>query len=140
MERRKFIEKTLILIGAGTLSGSALLLESCKKKQKSTPSGAIVNFDIDLTNSTYQTLNTVGNYIYKNGVIVANTSSGFIALDKACTHQGCSVSYNNNSNNFPCPCHGASFDKNGAVLGGPTSTPLKKYAVTKNGNILTVKG
>ena len=139
MNRKKFIEKTVTLIGLGAVSGSILLLESCSK-QNITPSGPTVNFDIDLKTNTYQTLNTSGNYIYKNGVIVANTSSGFIALAKACTHQGCTVSYNSISNNFPCPCHGASFDENGAVLGGPTSTPLKEYSVTKNGNILTIKG
>ena len=138
MERRKFIKKTCAFIGVGII-GPSLLLESCKKKNVS-PSGPTVNFDIDLSTTTYQSLNTVGNYKYKNGIIIANTSGGFIALAKACTHEGCSVSYSQSSNHFPCPCHGASFSNSGSVLGGPTNTPLKKYTVTKNGNILTISG
>jgi len=138
MKRRKFIKKSCAVVGLSVV-GSSMLLESCQKDNTS-PSGPNVNFTIDLTSSNYQNLSTVGNYIYKNGVIVANTTNGFIALAKACTHEGCTVSYNKSSNHFPCPCHGASFSDTGGVLGGPTNTPLKQYTVTQNGNILTISG
>ncbi len=136
MKRRKFIKKSCTIAGLG-ITGLSLLLEGCKK-HSITPSGSTVNFTIDLNANNYQSLNTVGNYIYINGIIVANTTSGIIALSKFCTHAGCSVSYNKSSDNFPCPCHGASFADDGTVLGGPTNIPLKKYTVTQNGNILTI--
>lgn len=140
MERRKFIKKSCTFIGLGII-GPSILLESCTENGGDNPipnPSGTTPFQIDLSSATYQPLNTVGTHIYKNGVIIANTSNGFVALSKACTHQGCAVSYNQNSNTFPCPCHGASFSSNGAVLGGPANGPLRKYNVVRNGNILTI--
>jgi len=136
MERRKFIKKSCAVIGMGIIVPS-LLLESCKKDNVSLP-GPTVNFDIDLTTNAYHSLNTVGNYIYKDGLIVSNITNGFVALSKACTHEGCTVSYSMNSDKFLCPCHGATYSDSGTVLGGPTNIALKNYTVTKNGNILTI--
>jgi Rieske Fe-S protein len=46
--------------------------------------------------------------------------------DAACTHLGCLVSWDQNDHVFRCPCHGAVFDDQGAVVRGPTNVPLKK--------------
>jgi Rieske Fe-S protein len=48
------------------------------------------------------------------------------AYDAACTHLGCLVSWDQNDHVFRCPCHGAVFDDQGAVVSGPVNTPLKK--------------
>ncbi len=138
MERRKFIKKSCAIIVLGVV-GPSLFLESCAKGGVS-PSAPTVNFKIDLTSSKYQSLNTVGNYIYNNNVIIVNTTQGFIALSKICTHQGCTVAYNKNANDFQCPCHGAVYNDSGKVMGGPAPAPLKKYTVVKNGNTLTITG
>ena len=138
MKRRKFIIKSGAIVGLAVVAPS-LFLESCAKGGAS-PSAPNVNFKIDLSSAQYQSLNTVGNYIYKNNVIVVNTTQGFIALSKICTHQGCTVAYNRNANDLQCPCHGAVYNDSGKVMGGPAPTPLKKYSVVKNGNILTIKG
>ena len=137
MKRSKFIKKSCVFVGVSIIA-PGFLLESCKKKSSS--SGPNVNFDIDLTATKYQSLNTVGHYVYKDGVIVAHTANGFVALSKACTHQGCDVTYSLSANDFPCPCHGAIFTDAGSVHSGPANKSLKKYTVTKNGNILTISG
>jgi cytochrome b6-f complex iron-sulfur subunit len=70
---------------------------------------------------------------------VINIGDGnFIALSSVCTHQGCGVVYDSSSNNLPCNCHGSLFSTTGSVLRGPATRPLKEYAVTREGNILTI--
>ncbi|HEX7305817.1 Rieske 2Fe-2S domain-containing protein [Lentzea sp.] len=51
----------------------------------------------------------------------------FLAYNAACTHQGCPVSYVGPG--FRCPCHGATYDENGRVTGGPAPAPLVKIPV-----------
>jgi len=94
---------------------------------------------LDLTNPSYSVLNTAGGSVIYLGVIIANTGAGgFVALSSACTHAGCTISYNNSAKNFPCSCHGSLFSTTGSVLNGPAATALKSYSVSKSGDILTV--
>jgi thiosulfate dehydrogenase [quinone] large subunit len=51
----------------------------------------------------------------------------FMAFNATCTHQGCPVSYVGPG--FHCPCHGAAYDQNGQVTGGPAPAPLIKIPV-----------
>ena len=59
------------------------------------------------------------------------------AFSAKCTHRGCTV-------NLPqkgvmeCPCHGAQYDQDGALLKGPAKEPLKEYSVSLDKNKLTV--
>ncbi|HEX9043741.1 MAG TPA: TQO small subunit DoxD [Candidatus Limnocylindrales bacterium] len=59
-------------------------------------------------------------------VIIRLTSSHVVAYDAVCTHQGCTVGYDQGSGLLVCPCHGAAFDPtHGAeVVGGPAPAPL----------------
>jgi thiosulfate dehydrogenase [quinone] large subunit len=51
----------------------------------------------------------------------------FMAFNATCTHQGCPVSHVGPG--FRCPCHGATYDQNGQVTGGPAPAPLIKIPV-----------
>ena len=138
MDRRLFLKTSCTLCG---LAGTVAFIESCKKnKISTTPQGPTVNFTLDLSQPANTSLNTSGNSLASQGVIIVNTGGTFTAIAQRCTHAGCSVAYAKSSNNFVCPCHGGTFDINGKVTGGPPPAPLKKYTVTQNGNILTVAG
>jgi cytochrome b6-f complex iron-sulfur subunit len=138
MDRKEFLKTSGIL----SVSGLAVLvafIESCKKTETSAPQAPTVNFTLDLSSSSNSALNNVGGYVYNSGVIIACiAANSYVALSQACTHQGCTVTYSSNS--FNCPCHGGRYDTNGNVTAGPPPSPLKKYTVTKNGNVLTVAG
>jgi len=54
-------------------------------------------------------------------------ASTFVAFSAVCTHQGCPVSFVGPG--FQCPCHGATYDQNGQVTGGPAPTPLTQIPV-----------
>jgi cytochrome b6-f complex iron-sulfur subunit len=60
-----------------------------------------------------------------------------IAVNSMCTHQGCSVSWEDDV--FACPCHGSSFNPDGSVASGPASQPLPTYEAKIEGNQVLVK-
>lgn len=93
---------------------------------------------IDLTLPKYSSLGSAGGSVTEMDIIIINTGSAFIALSSICTHQGCGVTYSSGNDNLPCPCHGSIFSTTGSVLQGPATTPLKKYDVTQEGDILTI--
>jgi cytochrome b6-f complex iron-sulfur subunit len=105
-----------------------------------TSKGAI-NFTIDLTTTDYKVLKTEGKFVIVGDVIVANAKGNkIVALAKACTHQGTTVEYRLNNDDFWCSNHGSVFLGDGKVKTGPASAALKVYKtlLSTDGNKLTV--
>ncbi len=109
-----------------------------------TTTGA-VNFKIDLTNATYTSLKTAGGFKIIGDVLVAFTSaSTYVALAKACTHQGTQLQYRAAQNDLYCNNHGSEFTTTGAVDKGPstgdtiTALQVYKISLSTDGNTLTV--
>ena len=138
MTRRDLIEK--VLIGGVTFLVIPPTLNSCSKDETNNGTGGTNGnkLTLDLTNVAYSALSTVGGSVIVQGIIVANTASGYVALDSICTHQGCAISYSSTANNFPCPCHGSVFSATGSVVTGPAVTALKSHTVNISGNTLTI--
>lgn len=142
MNRKDFLQ--LFGLGATALLASACL-GSCGSKASDPVVGAAnVDFTVDLTAASSAPLNNAAvGYIYNatRDVIVAKTAAGgYVALQAACPHQGTSVYFAQNQNQFICPNHYAVFDVGGAVLGGPAPRGLKQYTVAQNGNTLRITG
>ena len=66
-------------------------------------------------------------------VLVHLQTGDFVAYSAVCTHQQCTVAYNNGQ--LACPCHGSIFDaENGAeVVNGPAQLPLPEIPVEVRG-------
>jgi len=56
------------------------------------------------------------------------------AISTVCTHLGCTVFWQKDRQEFFCPCHNGSFDKNGLVIAGPPPAPLDLYPVEIEGD------
>jgi len=142
MNRRELILKALL--GGAVIAVTPSVITSCSKDDQ--PENPDNNGDtggkkltIDLTSPNYSALNTAGGSVSVQAIIIANTGNNvFVALDSTCTHNGCTVTYNQAANNFPCPCHQSVFSTSGSVVTGPATVALKSYPVSKSGNILTI--
>jgi cytochrome b6-f complex iron-sulfur subunit len=140
MKRREALHR--IVLASGTVLLIPIALLSCSEDGTADPGGNNGNKDltINMDDSSYSGLKNAGGFVVVSGVIVANTDgSNYVALSSICTHQGCTVGYSAQNNNFPCPCHGSLYNSNGSVANGPATQALKQYTVSKAGNILTIK-
>jgi len=62
----------------------------------------------------------------------------FIALSRVCTHLGCAVPWNSESQAFVCPCHGSTFDRRGQATKQPATRPLDYYPVKIENGLIRV--
>ena len=70
-------------------------------------------------------------------MVVRDSEGAIVALNPTCTHRGCIVEWQDESNTLVCPCHNAKFAADGEVLAQPAVEPLATYEVTvENGEIL----
>ena len=61
-------------------------------------------------------------------VFLIKANDKVTALSSTCTHLGCRVAWDADAALLKCPCHGGTFDKNGAVKSGPPPAPLATLA------------
>lgn len=100
-----------------------------------TTSGANIDFVIDLAHADYTKLKTEGGFAYVGEIIVANVKGGsFVALSRACTHEGTSVQYRLAQNDFLCPNHGSEFSTTGTVEKSPATKGLTVYKTESQSN------
>lgn len=63
---------------------------------------------------------------------------GFLAVNRKCTHLGCSVPWIADENRFACPCHASAFDIHGDVISAPAPRPLDLFPVAIENGIVKV--
>jgi nitrite reductase/ring-hydroxylating ferredoxin subunit len=69
----------------------------------------------------------------QGNVAVHRTHNGELrAFAAACTHKGCTVTWNDATGTWDCPCHGSIFSADGEVLHGPAVEPLKAKTLPSN--------
>lgn len=72
-------------------------------------------------------------------VFLVRSGNEVAALDSTCTHLGCRVSWNEESRELRCPCHGGVFDHLGVVKGGPPPAPLTRLTTKVDGERVLVQ-
>jgi len=71
--------------------------------------------------------------------LVKTGESDVTALDSTCTHLGCRVSWDAETQELKCPCHGGVYDPSGAVKSGPPPAPLARLTTRIEGNQVLVQ-
>jgi Rieske Fe-S protein len=74
----------------------------------------------------------VGALLVMSNIAVGLDTQGVYAMSAVCTHAGCLLDDGAHTigAGLDCPCHGSTFDGDGAVTKGPAPDPLQHYLVT----------
>lgn len=70
--------------------------------------------------------------------LVRMEDGGLMALSLQCTHLGCAVGWNKDSEEFECPCHASSFNRKGEVISPPAPRALDTYPLKIEGGLIKV--
>ena len=67
-------------------------------------------------------------------VAIARDQGGVYAHSTICTHRQCNMENDGSisEKGLTCACHGSQFDRNGTVVNGPATSPLRHYRVALN--------
>ncbi|USX52290.1 Rieske 2Fe-2S domain-containing protein [Lentzea sp. HUAS12] len=109
---------------AGVTAGSVLALARRPARSAAKPASHVIAAVDDVA------VGSSKSFTMPNGTpahLLRPAPDTFLAYNAACSHQGCPVSYVGPG--FRCPCHGATYDENGQVTGGPAPAPLVKIPV-----------
>ncbi len=69
---------------------------------------------------------------------LAGMEAGVVALYQKCPHLGCRVPQCLSSQWFECGCHGSQYNRVGEKKGGPAPRGMDRFAMTVDGEVLTV--
>jgi cytochrome b6-f complex iron-sulfur subunit len=69
---------------------------------------------------------------------LAGMEAGFVALYQKCPHLGCRVPQCLSSQWFECGCHGSQYNRVGEKKGGPAPRGMDRFAMTIDGDSLSV--
>lgn len=153
MTRKEFLIK--IGIGAGVAIITPMAFNACEESETKPAedentddntddngdddSDDKVDFTIDLSDDDYSDLKEEGGYVYENDIIIAYLGNDdYIALSKVCTHNQCTVKYDDGEDKIVCDCHGSEFNTEGDVTSGPADEPLKEYNTELDGQTLRI--
>ncbi|MDP1816922.1 MAG: Rieske (2Fe-2S) protein [Leadbetterella sp.] len=143
IDRKDFLKQVGMGFGAIMLMNC---LQSCSETEIPDPNPITntdkLDFSIDISASGNTALLTKGGFLVVSSkkVIIARTlADTWIAVSSACTHEGTTINYRANSNDFLCPNHQSTFSATGAVTKSPATSALTKYNVTFSANTNTIR-
>jgi Rieske Fe-S protein len=131
--RRAFIKTTVLGSGAAVLTGYPLISYFIKPALKKGTGkwldfGAVENLTPGSTEMlTYEFMVKDGWLVLpQRGFIWAKTTTGhdINVFSSTCTHLACNVIWQEEVNQFVCPCHSGRFDSDGKPVAGPPTRPL----------------
>ncbi len=137
-DRRTFLKTVPAAIGAGILLAHCGGGAPVDGSVTSTGSNAVLPF------SQFPALQSAGGGVVVdvNGgspiAVIRTSATAAIALSAVCTHQGCTIAYQEGSMDLACPCHGSVFSFSGQVIAGPARSALKTYVAAVNSGDITV--
>jgi cytochrome b6-f complex iron-sulfur subunit len=136
--RRSFLDFSiffsLLVLAAGTIYPIIRFIWPSKRaaeRGKATTSIALEKLDIG---------DAIVTKLLGKPVIVVRTDSEVHALSAVCTHLGCIVKWDKNTQHLVCPCHAATFDLRGNVTGGPAPSPLPAIEAKIVGEQIVIGG
>jgi len=121
---RRLALRLLAAGAAGALALEISLLAGCGASE--TPGPAVVTVPLADLPEGRRLVVKVGT----TPVELRRTGETIVARSLLCTHQGCVVAWQEDIQQYKCPCQGAWFDIDGQVVSGPTTKPLVAFPAT----------
>ncbi len=123
INRRNFIKRLLITLAsieAFFLLRNGIIKKAALKKNKHLVAvGKADSFESD----------KIYPFISDRFYLRRYKDGGFLALSVQCTHLGCVINQNSETDGFICPCHSSQFNSVGEVTASPASRPLDIYPI-----------
>jgi Rieske Fe-S protein len=149
-ERRRFFVRVINSIHAviggtvGVILGGAILSPLFRSREENWLTAANLT-DLPDDRPTPVTLRVAREDGYNQVIdrrtvfLVKTGETEVTALDSTCTHLGCRVSWDAETQELKCPCHGGVYDSTGAVKAGPPPAPLPRLTTRIEGNQVLVQ-
>ena len=141
LDRRSFVKIVTAALGsmmaavAGLQIIQYVISPALRKDAKDEwiPLGSLENYPQDtptLFNFTKVKVNGWERSSQSYGAFVINQSDGeVVVFSDVCTHLSCRLGWNQEKDEFYCPCHAASFYLDGSVKSGPPPRPMDRYEI-----------
>lgn len=149
-DRRKFLARIISSIHAaiggtlGVVLGGAILSPMFGRRQENWLAAANL-FDLIENRPVPVTLRVAREDGYNQVIdrrtvfLVRTGEANVLALDSTCTHLGCRVSWDAETQELKCPCHGGVYDTMGQVKAGPPPAPLARLETRIEGTQVQVQ-
>lgn len=116
--RREFLSKIFVVLGVGLCYGLFAIegLFFITPRKRKTPriqiyAGRLDNYKVGTVQTFYD--------LEGNEIMIKRDDSGLKAYSSVCPHLGCRVHWEEDKNEFFCPCHKGVFASNGVAISGP---------------------
>lgn len=151
ISRREFVTVSVGIIGAVIavfigLPAIGYILSPALKKQTTdawVSLGPLENYPINeptlftftrtRVNGWEKTVNSFGVYVWRK------SEADVVTYSNWCTHLSCRVTWQEDLEQYKCPCHDGFFDEEGAVVSGPPPRPLDRYENKVEDDILYIR-
>ena len=129
IDRRTFLKTLGVAAGAVALSKTGVARADGRK--------------VAIRLDKFEKLKTAGGSVVvnikdKTVLLVRDSATTVRAFDPTCTHEECTVAFDDKKKTLVCPCHGGTYDLEGKVLAGPPPRALTCYAATLDGERVVI--
>ena len=138
IERRSFLSRAMRILGAvAIVQAGWVAVSALAPRRHKIPladgTGVIVAGPVGRFEPGSVTAFADGSFF-----LVRLEDGGFLAVNRKCTHLGCSVPWNAEQQRFACPCHASAFDIRGDVVNAPAPRPLDLFRVAIEDGVVKV--
>lgn len=150
LERRDFVK--VVVAAIGTIMGACIALPAIgyilspalavQKREDWISLGPLEAYPIGvptLFSFTRTTINGWERTVNSHGVYVVRfDENNYKVLSNMCTHLSCRVTWQEDVDQYLCPCHDAHFAIGGEVISGPPPAPLTEYETQLEDGVLSM--
>lgn len=147
---RRTVVKGLAITGAGVAVGANLNAQAQTMLEKAIEIGEVAKLEKDFDSISFELADKTAAILVrvpapkdeammKSGRVIESGKIHLSAYTLVCTHNGCKPAAPNAQGVLACPCHGAQYSADGAVIKGPAKKALGGIKIeVKGGKVMAV--